>query len=67
MKSVASDNLPWSAVPADELPKYSKDMCPRSLELLSKAILIDINYNYTDEDCAAISDGVNKVLSAYLK
>ena len=66
-KSVASDNLPWSAVPEDELPKYSKDMCPRSLELLSRAILMDINYNYSDHDCAAIADGVNKVLSVYLK
>ena len=65
-KSVASDNLPWSAVPEDELPKYSKYMCPCSLELLSKAILMDINYNYSDQDCAAIADGVNKVLSAYL-
>lgn len=66
-KSVAADNLPWSAVPENELPKYSKDMCPRSLELLSRAILIDVDYNYSDEDCSAIADGINKVLSEMLK
>src|SRR5208337_1073196 len=30
-KSVAADGLPWSAVPAAELPTYSRDMCPRTL------------------------------------
>ena len=66
-KSVAPDRLPWSAVPESELPKYSKDMCPRTLDLLSRAILVDINYNYSDGDCAAIANGINKVLRAILK
>jgi 8-amino-3,8-dideoxy-alpha-D-manno-octulosonate transaminase len=66
-KSVAPDKLPWSAVPESELPKYSKDMCPRTLDLLSRAILVDINYNYSDSDCAAIANGINKVLRAMLR
>jgi 8-amino-3,8-dideoxy-alpha-D-manno-octulosonate transaminase len=66
-KVVASDGLPWSAVPADELPKYSRDMCPRTLKLLSRAIMVDIDYNYSDRDCAAIAGGINKVLRAILK
>jgi len=66
-KSVAPDRLPWSAVPESELPKYSKDMCPRTLDLLSRAILVDINYNYSDSDCAAIAGGINKVLRAMLR
>jgi 8-amino-3,8-dideoxy-alpha-D-manno-octulosonate transaminase len=66
-KSVAPDGLPWSAVPESELPKYSKDMCPRTLDLLSRAILVDINYNYSDSDCAAIANGINKVLRAMLR
>ena len=66
-KTVSSDGLPWSAVPKRELPKYSRDMCPRTLDLLSRAILMDINYNYSDGDCAAIARGVNKVLRAVLK
>ena len=66
-KAVARDGLPWSAVPANQLPKYSRDMCPRTLDLLSRAIIIDINYNYSGQDCAAIAEGINKVLRAYLK
>jgi dTDP-4-amino-4,6-dideoxygalactose transaminase len=66
-KSVAPDGLPWSALPESELPKYSQDMCPRALDLLSRAIMVDINYNYSDSDCAAIAGGINKVLRAMLR
>ncbi len=66
-KSVSQDRLPWSGLPKNELPKYTKDMCPKSLDLLSKAILIDIDYNFGDEDCNKISTAINKVLSVYLK
>ncbi len=62
-KHVAADGLPWSAVPADELPRYSKDMCPRTLDLLSRAIMIDVNWHYTDEDCDNIAEGVNRALA----
>jgi 8-amino-3,8-dideoxy-alpha-D-manno-octulosonate transaminase len=65
-KSVAKDNLPWSGVAKEDLPKYSKDMCPNSLELLSKAILIDIDYNLQDDDCNQLATAINKVLSVYL-
>lgn len=63
-KSVAADGLPWSAVPAGELPRYAKDMCPRALDLLSRAIMIDINWHYSDADCDAIALGVNRALAA---
>ena len=66
-KTVSSDGLPWSAVPENELPKYSRDMCPRTLELLSRTILVDIDYNYSDSDCAVIAAGINKVMRAMLK
>lgn len=66
-KSVAPDKLPWSAVPESELPKYSQDMCPRTLDFLSRAILVDIDYNYSDKDCAVIANGINKVLRAMLR
>ena len=65
-KSVSPDRLPWSGVPRNELPKYTKEMCPNSLELLSRAILIDINYNLNDEDCNKMAAAINKVLNVYL-
>lgn len=63
-KPVAADGLPWSAVPQSELPDYSPDMCPRTLDFLGRAIVMDINCNYSDADCDAIAEGVNKVLAA---
>ena len=66
-KAVAPDGLPWSAVPAAELPPYARDMCPRTLDLLSRAIMLDIHCDYTPRDCAAIALGINKVLRAIVK
>jgi dTDP-4-amino-4,6-dideoxygalactose transaminase len=66
-KSVAKDGLPWSAVPAAELPKYSRDMCPRTLDLLGRSVHIEISHNYSEEDCSAITLGINKVLRRLLR
>jgi 8-amino-3,8-dideoxy-alpha-D-manno-octulosonate transaminase len=62
-KSAADDGLPWKAVPEAELPRYAKDICPRTLELLSRAIMIDINWHYSDQDCDNIALGINKALA----
>lgn len=63
-KSVAPDGLPWSGMPKEDSSKYSRDMCPRTLDLLGRAILIDVNRNYAPDDCDAIALGINKVLRA---
>ena len=60
-RTVAADGLPWSAVPAGELPKYSPNMCPRTLDLLARSVHIEINHHYREEDCQAIARGINKV------
>ncbi len=65
-KSVAADGLPWSALPAEKLPKYSRDMCPRTLDLLGRSVHIEINHSYGDDDCNAIAGGINKVLHRLL-
>lgn len=66
-KTVANDGLPWNAVAENALPKYSKNMCPKSLQLLSRSILIDIDYNLSNYDCEAIATAINKVLRVMLK
>jgi dTDP-4-amino-4,6-dideoxygalactose transaminase len=63
-KSVARDGLPWTGVPAAELPQYSKTMCPQCTEFLSRAIMIDIGWEYSESDCRAIAGAVNEVLAA---
>ncbi len=66
-KSVAADGLPWSAVPAGDLPEYSRDMCPRTLNLLGRSVHIEINHNYSNGDGDAITLGINKVLHRLLR
>ena len=62
-KAVARDGLPWTGVPPNELPKYTKTMCPQSTEYLSRAIMININWQYSKRDCRSIAKGINKVLA----
>jgi len=48
-----------------ELPPYSEDMCPRTLDLLSRCISIGLSEWYTDSDCHQLSAAINKVLGAF--
>jgi 8-amino-3,8-dideoxy-alpha-D-manno-octulosonate transaminase len=46
--------------------KYSDDMCPKTLDWLSRSVQIDIPPQMTGEDCDMIAEGIRKVASAYL-
>ncbi len=48
------------------LPDYSADMCPKTLDYLSRTVRIDIGASWTAEDCAAVAAGINKVAAALL-
>jgi len=61
-KPVSPDGLPWSAIPAAEQPRYSRDMCPRTLDLLSRSLHVAVGAHYTDEECDAIAAVLNRVL-----
>ena len=63
-KSVARDGLPWTGVPAADLPQYSKTMCPQCTDYLSRAIMIDIGWEYSESECQAIAAAINKALAA---
>jgi dTDP-4-amino-4,6-dideoxygalactose transaminase len=43
---------------------YSPDMCPRTLDLLGRAVHMDVNPLLTNEDIEETIDGVNRVLDA---
>jgi 8-amino-3,8-dideoxy-alpha-D-manno-octulosonate transaminase len=66
-KTVAPDGLPWSALPQQDQPAYSRDMCPRTVDLLARAVMVDVEHSYTEDDCAAIARGINKVMRALLR
>jgi len=49
-----------------KLPEYSADMCPRSAELLARAVHIDLPPQMSDHDAELIGLAVRKVAAAYL-
>ncbi len=44
--------------------KYSPDMCPRTLNLLGRAVNVDVSPLLTNEDVEETIEGLNKVLDA---
>jgi len=53
---------PWKW--AQRKIEYSKEMCPRSLDLLSRAVHLDVSPLLTNEDVEETVEGLNKVLNA---
>jgi 8-amino-3,8-dideoxy-alpha-D-manno-octulosonate transaminase len=45
---------------------YSPDMCPRTLDLLGRAVHLDVSPDLSDQNVAEIVEAVNKVLIAAL-
>lgn len=43
--------------------QYTPDMCPRTLDLLGRAIHIDVSPDLTSENIEELAEGLNKVLS----
>ena len=43
---------------------YSPDMCPRTLELLSRAVHMDVSPDLTNEQVEEVAEALNKVLDA---
>jgi dTDP-4-amino-4,6-dideoxygalactose transaminase len=47
------------------LPKYSEDMCKRSVDLLSRAVYIYTDQWWTAGDCRQVAGAINKVCGVY--
>ncbi len=41
---------------------YTRDMCPRTLDLLGRAVHLNVNPLFTNEDIEETIDGLNRVL-----
>ncbi|GAA4136600.1 DegT/DnrJ/EryC1/StrS family aminotransferase [Leifsonia shinshuensis] len=59
-----SSRTPWDAAP--DITRLDPSSCPRTNELLERAIHIDVSPDYTPAQIAQIGHGVNKVLAALL-
>jgi 8-amino-3,8-dideoxy-alpha-D-manno-octulosonate transaminase len=53
---------PWQNHPRKIV--YTKEMCPRTLDLLSRAVHIDISPELTSENLEELADALNKALEA---
>lgn len=56
-----SANAPWSSAQRD--PDYSPAACPKTLDLLSRAVHLDVNPLMTNENVENTLEGLNKVLN----
>ena len=43
------------------LPAYSPDMCPRTMDLISRAVFVNVDQWWTAGDCRQVSAAINKV------
>lgn len=61
-KTSTSEGCPFTCpYYKNELPKYSQDMCPKTLDLMSRAIFVNVDQWWTEKDCVNIANAVNKV------
>ena len=55
--------LPWNLpVPGQTFPQYDRDMCPRVLDLVGRAVIIQVVDWWNEEDCANVAHGINRAL-----
>lgn len=64
--TATQEGCPYTCAYYGKKVEYSPDMCPNTLELLSRSIHIDIPPQMTDADCGMIAEGIRKVAAALL-
>lgn len=61
-RSWSAANAPWAWSQGNT--RYDKELCPRSLALLSRAVHVDISPDLNAEQVEELADAFNKVLAA---
>jgi len=61
-----AEGYPYSDPARKGAPVEYKDLCPRSADLLSRCVHINVPPQMTDADCDMIAEAVRKVAGAYL-
>lgn len=59
-------SLPWNNNPSQDIIEYNEKTCPKTVELLSRAVQIHLNHFVTKEDVKDVIFAVDKV-SAFLE
>ncbi len=50
-----------------KIQDYSSDMCPRTLDYLSRSLFIGISPAFTEQECNQIAEGINKVAEVLIE
>jgi dTDP-4-amino-4,6-dideoxygalactose transaminase len=65
-KAATPAGCPWTCEKNRGLGQdYTADMCPRTLDLLGRAVFIGVNQWWTEKDCDQVAAAINKVLGAF--
>lgn len=65
-KTPTLEGCPWTCpFHKGEPVEYSEDMNPKTLEYLSRVVMLDIPAQLTLEDCDMIAKGINKVAAVF--
>lgn len=62
-RGTSINDTPWSCQSYKGNVQYSKDMCPRTLDLLGRAISVSLHQSMTPEDCNDAIEAIRKVAS----
>src|SRR5690606_100943 len=60
-RPISEKDNPWNNEHYKGNVEYSLDMCPRTLDWLSRAISVALHQNMTDEDCDDLIAAIRKV------
>lgn len=60
-RGASVQDTPWNCQSYKGNVQYSPDMCPRTLDLLSRAVAISLHQSMTAEDCQDVVQAVRKV------
>jgi len=61
-KTVTEEGCPYTCpYYKGKMPDYSADMCPKTLDYLSRAVFIPISYTMKEKECDQVAHGINKV------
>ncbi|QHT59949.1 DegT/DnrJ/EryC1/StrS family aminotransferase [Paenibacillus lycopersici] len=60
-RGATPNDTPWNCASYKGSVQYDRDMCPRTLDLLGRAISISIHQTLTEEDCQDVVEAIRKV------
>ena len=65
-KTATSEGCPFTCpYYKGPMPPYAEDMCPRTLDLLSRGIIVKFDEWWNEDDCRQVAGAINKVLDAW--